>query len=131
MTRILDAYALVAFFEREAGYETVKEALLASVEKGAPLLMTSVNYAEVLHIVLRECGQSKAEDIEKTISTMPIEIVDVDRQIAKAAAQYKVQFKLSYADCFAAALTSMKKGELLTGDHEFDQVKNILKIRWI
>jgi predicted nucleic acid-binding protein len=131
MTRVLDAYALIAYFEREAGHEAVQEALLSSAEKDIPILMTSVNYGEVIYIVLRECGKTKAEEVEKALEALPIEIVDVDRQIAKTAAQFKAQFRLSYADCFAAALTSIKRGELLTGDREFDQLKNLIRIRWI
>jgi len=131
MFKILDAHALLAFFEKERGYEIVKEAFLSSVNSDIPLLMTSVNYGEVLYIIERELGPSKAEDIEKAISAMPIEIVEVDRALARMAAHIKACYKLSYADCFAAALSSLKKGELITGDREFDQLKNFIKIRWI
>jgi len=93
--------------------------------------MTSVNYGEVLYIVLRECGPQKADEIDRAIRTLPIDIVDVDIQIAKEAAQIKARFKLSYADCFAAALAKLRKGELLTGDGEFDQLKELIKIQWI
>jgi ribonuclease VapC len=128
---ILDAHALMAFFEKEPGFEIVKENFVSSISSETPLLMTSVNYGEVLYIIEREFGPSKAEDIERTISTMPIEIVDVDRSLAKIAAHLKASFRLSYADCFAAALANLKKGELITGDREFDLLKDIIKIRWI
>lgn len=39
--------------------------------------------------------------------------------------------KMSYADCFAAALASMHKGELITGDPEFKAVEKQIKIMWI
>ena len=131
MVDILDAHALLAYFEKEPGYEKVKGLLLLAVEKDTPLFMTSVNYGEVLYIVLRECGAQKTEEIERAIRTLPIEIVDVDIQIAREAAQIKARFKLSYADCFAAALAKLKKGELVTGDREFDQLKELIKIQWI
>ena len=131
MVHVLDAHALLAYFEKEPGYKKVKELLISAVEKDSPLLMTSVNYGEVLYIVLREWGPQKADEIDRAIRTLPIDIVDVDIQIAKETAQIKARFKLSYAGCFAAALAKLRKGELLTGDGEFDQLKELIKIQWI
>lgn len=68
-----------------------------AVERDSNLLMTSVNYGEVYYTVLRECGQQKAEEIESVIRTLPIEIVDVDVAVAKEAARFKANYKISYA----------------------------------
>jgi predicted nucleic acid-binding protein len=38
---------------------------------------------------------------------------------------------MSFADCFAAALTKEQNGELLTGDNEFKQVEHEVKIHWL
>jgi len=131
MKRILDAHALLVFLEKEAGFEKVKRLLVSAVEKDDYLLMTSVNYGEVYYIVLRECGEKKAREIEKIIQTLPIEIVDVDVQLAREAAHFKAKKKISYADCFAAALTKIHKGELITGDKEFKMLEKELKVSWI
>jgi len=109
LVKVLDAHALLTFFEKEPGYEKVQAALMNAVEKDVNLLMTSVNYGEVYYIVLRECGQQKADEIERIIRTLPIEIVDADIAMAKEAARFKAKYKISYADCFAAALTRMCK----------------------
>ena len=93
--------------------------------------MTSVNYGEVYYIVLRECGQQKAEEIERVIQTLPIDIVDVDIAMAKEAARFKAKYKISYADCFAAALAKTRKAELLTGDNEFKGLEHEFKVCWI
>lgn len=130
MTRILDAHALIGFFEKEPWYDKVHSAFLDAVEKDTDLLLTSVNYGEVYYIILRECGQQKVEEIEKIMQTLPIEIVDVDVAISREAACFKAKYKLSYADCFAAALTKLKKGELLTGDKEFEKLKEQIRIYW-
>ena len=130
--RVLDAHALLAYLEKEPGYEKVKAAFLDAIEKDTQLLMTTVNFGEVYYIVLRECGLQKADEIEKAIQTLPVEIVNVDWNLAKEAARLKAKYKLSYADCFAAALTiTVRKGELLTGDKEFDEIREIVKISWI
>lgn len=131
MVKILDAHALLAFFEKEPGYEKVQASFINAVEKDSNLLMTSVNYGEVYYIVLRECGQQKAEEIERVIRTLPIDIVDVDIAMAKEAACFRAKYKISYADCFAAALTRMRKGELTTGDREFNTIEGDIKINWI
>jgi len=129
--RVLDAQALLAFFGKELGYDKVESALINALDTGSILLMTSVNFGEVYYVILRRKGQEKAEEIAKSIQTLPIEIVDVDESLAKEAGRFKVQHKISYADCFAAALAKMNKCELLTGDREFEQLKREIRITWI
>jgi len=131
MVKVLDTHALLVFFEREPGFEEVKSLFARALEEGNDLLMTSVNFGEVYYIVLRECGKEKAEAIEKITQTLPIEIVDVDVQLAKEAAKLKAAKKISYADCFAAALAKLHKGEVVTGDKEFKALEDQVKIAWI
>ena len=131
MRRILDAHALLVFLEKEPGYEKVEFLFVNAVEKDKSLLMTSVNFGEVYYIVLRECGQEKAQEIEKIIQSLPIDIIDVDLSLAKEAARFKATNKISYADCFAAALAKLHKGELVTGDKEFKSLEKDIKIAWI
>jgi predicted nucleic acid-binding protein len=131
MKRIIDAHGLLVFLEKEAGFEKAESFFVNAVEKDNYLLMTSVNYGEVYYIVLRECGQEKAHEIEKIIRTLPIEIVDVDIHLAKESARFKATKKISYADCFAAALAKLHKGELITGDKEFKALEDEVKIAWL
>ncbi|MDD2679645.1 MAG: type II toxin-antitoxin system VapC family toxin [Candidatus Omnitrophica bacterium] len=131
MKRVLDAHGLLVFLEKEAGYEKVEQSFIAAVEKDNYLLMSSVNFGEVYYIVLRECGQGKAHEIEKIIRTLPIDIIDVDMQLAREAAYFKATRKISYADCFAAALAKLHKGEVITGDKEFQSLEKEVKIAWI
>lgn len=131
MTRILDAHGLLVFLEKEVGFEKVEQFFVNAVEKDNYLLMTSVNFGEVYYIVLRECGQEKAYEIENVIKTLPIEIIDVDMNLAREAARFKATNKISYADCFAAALAKLHKGEVVTGDKEFKALENEVKIIWI
>jgi predicted nucleic acid-binding protein len=131
VARVLDTHALIVFFEKEPGFEKVELAFLNAVEKDDNLLMTSVNFGEVYYIVLRECGEKKANEIETVIRNLPIKIVDIDINLAREAARYKAFKKMSYADCFAAALAKLENGELLTGDKEFKEVENEVGILWI
>jgi ribonuclease VapC len=131
MKRILDAHGLLVFLEKEAGFEKVESFFVNAVEKDNYLLMTSVNFGEVYYIVLRECGQEKAHEIENIIKTLPIDIIDVDIQLAKEAARIKATRKISYADCFAAALAKLHKGEIITGDKEFKVIEDEVNVQWI
>ncbi|MBM3702640.1 MAG: type II toxin-antitoxin system VapC family toxin [Actinobacteria bacterium] len=131
MTRILDAHGLLVFLEKEAGFEKVGSFFINAVEKNNNLLMTSVNYGEVYYIILRECGQEKLNEIEKIITTLPIDIINVDVQLAREAARFKATKKISYADCFTAALAKLNKGEIITGDKEFKTLEDKVKILWL
>ena len=131
MIRVLDSHGLLLFLEREPGFEKVKSLFVAALEEDNNLLMTSVNFGEVYYIVLREFGEKKVNEVEKIIQTLPIEIVDVDMQLAREAARFKAIKKISYADCFAAALAKLREGEIVTGDKEFKALEGEVKIYWI
>jgi ribonuclease VapC len=62
---------------------------------------------------------------------LPIHIVTADLELTKQAAVFKANKKMSYADCFAAALAKHRSVELVTGDDEFKQVERELKILWL
>ena len=131
MKRILDAHGLMVFLEKDTGYEKIESFFVQAIEKNNDLLMTSVNFGEVYYIVLREHGQGKAEEVEKAVYTLPIEIIPVDIMLAKEAARFKATKKMSYADCFTAALAKIHKGEVITGDKEFKEVEKEVHISWI
>ncbi|MCB4791622.1 MAG: type II toxin-antitoxin system VapC family toxin [Elusimicrobia bacterium] len=131
MIKVLDSHALMVFLEKEPGYEKMQQIFVQAAEKDNHLLMTSVNFGEIYYIVLRECGKEKTEEVEKVIASLPIHIVDVNIELAKEAGKLKAINKMSYADCFAAALAKVNKGELITGDKEFKQVESVLKIHWL
>ena len=131
MKRVLDSYGLLAFFEREPGFKKIETILIEANEKNRNILMSVINFGEVYYIILREYGQEKVNEIEKIIRTLPIDIIDVDIVLAKEAARYKAFKKISYADCFAAALAKINGAELITGDKEFKDVENEIKILWI
>ena len=66
---------------------------------------------------------------------MQIELVPVDTrdlELVRQAAVFKATKKMSYADCFAAALAKTRNAELVTGDSEFKVVeRDLKKIRWL
>ena len=131
MAHVLDAFALTAYFEKEPGYEKVQELLTDAASGNRKLFLSTVNWGEVHYVTHRTHGIEQANKIALIIGTFPIEIVDVDLEITKQAALFKVAHHLSYADCFAAALAKVKKSTLVTGDKEFKSLEDDIKIAWL
>ena len=127
----LDAHALLVYLEREEGFDKVKGHFARALDDGTSLSMTTVNLGEVLYIVRREQGETKADEIEGVIRSLPIALVAADLDLAREAARFKADGGLSYADCFAAALASLRQTSLLTGDPEFKKVEGEVQIEWL
>lgn len=129
--RVLDSFSLIAYIEGEAGAEGVIDVLKLARDSGTDLLLSVVNWGEVYYLTLREAGRERVEEVVHLLSTLPIEVVPADLELTRLAAEFKARKKMSYADCFAAALAKMHKAELVTGDREFEQVQGELRIHWI
>lgn len=130
-TKVLDAYAVMAFFEDEPGADVVRGLILKAEERDVTLLMSVVNLGEVWYSIARTNSTEIADQYVDEIKGMAIEIVDVDWQSARQAASFKVKGNISYADCYAAALARIRKAELITGDKEYELLKGDIKIAWI
>lgn len=131
MVKVLDACALMMYLEKEPGYEKMKVLFVKAAETGNNLLMAAVDWGEVFYLLIRNYGFAEAEKIINVIETFPIDIVSIDLGLTKQAAFYKATKKLPYLDSFAAALTMLHKGELVTADKEFKLVENEIKIDWL
>jgi predicted nucleic acid-binding protein len=130
-TKVLDSYAVLAFFEDEAGADVVRGLILKAEQRGISLLMSVVNLGEVWYSIARTNSTEIADQYINEIKGMAIEIVDVDWPFARQAASFKVNGNISYADCYAAALAKIRKAELVTGDKEFEQLESEIKIAWL
>ncbi len=129
--RVLDSYAVIAFFENEAGADQVANLIRQARDRDRPLLMSVVNWGEVYYVTRRNSGKDAAEETLLNLETLPVQIVPVDRELTYVAAQIKADNKMSYADAFAAGLALQKKASLVTGDREFKSVENRLNIVWL
>jgi ribonuclease VapC len=130
-TKVLDSWALIAFFEDEPAAEAVEKILEQAAAERHKLLISVVNWGEIYYNTMREVSQEAAEQKLKEIAAMPIEIVDADSELTKQAAIFKATKKMSYADCFGAALAKIRNAEFITGDSEFKEVEKEIKINWL
>ena len=129
--KVLDSWALLCYLEQEPGYEKIIDVFEKALESSKPLLMCIVNWGEVYYQVLRRFGDQKAQEVEQLIQTLPITLVEANKELAREAARIKATRRMAYADCFAVALTRLKKAELYTGDPEFKVVEKDIKVVWL
>jgi predicted nucleic acid-binding protein len=129
--KVLDSFALIAYFRDEPAAEAVENLLLIASRKDNPLHMTDVNYAEVKYTIIKKDGAAAWEEAAKILQGLPIEFHSTTRSLADLAAYYKSRFKMSLADAFAAALAKEKKVELVTGDPEFKALEKEIRIAWL
>ena len=132
-TKVLDSWALLAFFEDEPAAEEVEKLLTQAAAGRQKLLLSAVNWGEIYYTVMREVSPEAAEQTAREIAALPIEIAGLgdDLALTRQAAIFKARHKMAYADCFAAALAKSKNAELLTGDPEFHEVEKEVKIYWL
>ncbi|MBI1955081.1 MAG: type II toxin-antitoxin system VapC family toxin [Acidobacteria bacterium] len=127
---VLDASAVMTFFEDRPGAEKVQELLGRAVEGRLDLSMSAVNWGEVYYSIWRAKGRDAAERTITEIAQLPVEIVAADFELTKLAAELRAQHKLPYADCFAAALAQQRKAIVATADKDFTPVEQIVNILW-
>jgi predicted nucleic acid-binding protein len=128
---VLDASAVMTFFEDRAGAEKMEELIGLAVSGKRELLMSVVNWGEVYYATWHARSRDAARKILAELAQLPIEIVDADLELTKLAAELRAQHKLPYADCFAAALAQDRKASLVTADQDFSVVESLVDILWV
>ncbi len=128
---VLDSFALLAYFQAEAGMSRVRALLSRAARQACAVHLSVINLGEVLYIVEREKGLSAAQQVVAAIDRLPVELVPATRAIVFAAAHVKARFPLSYADAFAVAVAHERHATVVTGDPEFASVAGIVRIDWL
>jgi ribonuclease VapC len=128
---VLDTWAVIAYLEDEPSAPQIADLIASAHEDSIPVFMTVVNVGEVWYIIAREVSEEEANNSIKELHDLRIQFVDVGWDLTQEAARFKSQHKISYADCYAAALAKTNKADLVTGDKEFKPLENEVKIAWI
>lgn len=113
MKAVLDAWALIAFFDDSPGSAARVETLL---EAGGGAVC-SINLGEVLYRQTRLAGARAARERVAALRGN-LDVVDPDWQLVEAAAALKAEGGLSYADAFCLATAARLEAPLWTGDPE-------------
>lgn len=129
---VFDSSALLALFFEEDGADQVEEILHNAAVADRPVMISAVNWAEVLYRMERKRGEEGVTVAKRFETTMPLDVIEVGRELAEEAAKLKAEKDLGLADAFAAALAKQKRAELVATDNEFRVVeKELKKIRWL
>lgn len=130
-TYILDSFALLAFLEGENSAQVV-EGILYEAEQGkCQAVMSLINLGEVAYITEREQGLPQAQAVLAAVQQLPVQILPAGPDAVFSAAHLKAQYRLSFADAFAAAAAQEFGGILLTGDPEFRFLSDVIRIHWL
>lgn len=128
---VLDSWSMMAYLEDEPAGQTIADLIADAHETGVPLMMSVVNAGEVWYIIAREVSADEADSSIAEIKHLGIEFVDANWGLTQEASRFKAKHKMSYADCFAAALAKENKAALVTGDPEFKQIEDHVRISWV
>jgi ribonuclease VapC len=128
---VLDSWALLAYLGGEASSQEVADLIAGAHENRIPMYISSVNAGEVWYILAREISETDADKAVADVVRLGIELIDANWPLTRIAAGFKARHRMSYADCFAAALAKDRKADLVTGDKEFKQVEGDVGIHWL
>jgi ribonuclease VapC len=70
-------------------------------------------------------------EVLANIERLSFTILPLPNSLIFQAAEYKAEYALSYADCFALASAVEHKATLVTGDPEFKKVEHLVDVVWI
>jgi len=125
---LLDSFAMLAFLNRERGFEKVRSLLRAAEVSAEPLLMNEINIGEVYYVTAKDRSVDHAEEFLRRLETLPIQPISNSFAEVLEAARIKARFPISYADAFAVATAVRMDAVIVTGDPEFDAVSHLVTL---
>ena len=128
---VLDSWSVIAYLEDEPSGQKIADLIASAHEQAIPVSMCVVNAGEVWYIIAREISEEEANASIKELRDLRIQFEDVNWDLTQEAARFKAKHKMSYADCYAAALAMSRKANLVTGDREFKQIESAVNIQWV
>jgi len=130
-TWVFDTWPLMAYFTGQPASGRVRELIREAHATATPLRMTAVNLGEVWYSIARTFSESDADATVEHVRSFGFQVHDADWDLTREAARLKARYRLSYADCFAAALARQLEAVLFTGDQEFQRLEQEVRIRWL
>jgi predicted nucleic acid-binding protein len=122
---VLDSFAVLALLQGEPGAEQVKDWLQQAKQGHVRLLMSEINLGEVFYRTWRVYGEQAAEAVLSKVQLWPVEFVRADWELVLGAARWKGRYAISYADGFCVELSVRNMAALVSGDPEFEAVKEV------
>jgi predicted nucleic acid-binding protein len=130
-TYVLDANAVLDFIEDGPGAERMEQLFKDASHRGAPVLMSVVNWGEVFYHSWQQRGEESARRTVADLSRLPLELVTVDAPQSLQAGEIKARHKIPYVDCLAAALAMIRQAVLVTSDRDFEKLGRRVQVLWL
>ncbi len=128
---VFDSHAMLKLFQKEKGYEKIVHLLEQIKKTGATKYINAINLGEIIYATKREFGDQKKVEVLANIERLNFSILPVPNSLIYQAAEYKAQYSISYADCFALASAIEYNAVIVTGDPEFKKVEHLSSIIWV
>ena len=128
---VFDSYALLKFFQKEKGYEKIVRLLEKIKKSGGVQYINAINLGEIIYSTKREFGDQRKLEVLANIERLKFTVLPVPNALIFQAAEYKGQYGISYADCFALASAVEHKAIIVTGDPEFKKVEHLIEVVWV
>jgi predicted nucleic acid-binding protein len=134
MKHVLDACALLAAFNKEAGWHVVDDLVKRCKAGEIELFISAVQLLEVYYDRRRVKGAEYADRFLEDVYASCLHIVDsFPKPLIREAGRLKTSYKMSLADTFACATAISLSAALVTKDHEIEAVEQHekLPVLWI
>lgn len=127
---VLDAWALLAFLQKEEPAATRMNALLrqAKAPSDTELYAAVLNLGEVYYRIAKGKSESQASEALALFRRLSIRTVSATDERVYAAARFKGRFAVSHADAFACTTSQEFGAILVTGDPEIMHLSHLLTI---
>ncbi len=126
--RVMDSSAILAWFQRETGFEVVRTQL----ELGG--LIAAPNLTEVIGKLISS-GIAPANEVERDVLALGLDVVPMDETVALKAAFFYARrspYDLSLGDCACLATAESLELEVLTAEQAWAKLPDLqTKIRLI
>ena len=122
MTVLVDSWAWIEYFKGSSAGEKAKEV----IESGRQLLLSTINVSEIYLFLLRN-RSSEAEKLMKFALDSSF-VISLETSTSLKAAKTKYEHKIGLADAIVIATAEENKAEILTGDDDFKNIKNVIYI---
>ncbi len=129
---VLDASALLRLLLKQAGADRVLQLLQTARQPGARVLISSINWGEVVGRIDAVHGRFAAQTLMGTLVTYGLEIIPASAERAERAALLKRDWKMGYADAFCVELASSMSGStLVSADFDFLAAEHFVNIEML
>jgi predicted nucleic acid-binding protein len=119
---------VLAYVDDEDGADIVADYLKAGQRQKAALYASFVTLTEVRYVTIQEKDEPSADYLVGLVKSWPLNWIYPDERQCLLAARYKAQYRISLADAFVAAATSLLNASLVHKDPEFESMAKEIRV---